>query len=171
MAPKRLDETVFQKPKPTTGHPIHIPSNRDLPPPTHIAVPKRTGDVMWESFAEPPENIFEVRKTAEETEKDLKDLLQGTFNGREEGDEEDEAEAIDMSEAIVKGFRDGIALLPHQVIGKKWMKERETGKKYGGILADDMGVGKTIQMLTRIVDRPRRDDLKEGEAPTTLYAC
>lgn len=168
MPPKRPEETVYQKAKPVVGNPIHIPSNRDIPRPMHAAPPKHTGEVMWETFQVPVDNIFEVSKTAEETEKDLKDLLQGTFNGREEGEADKEEEEIDMTEAIVKGFRDGITLLPHQIIGKKWMKERETGKKYGGILADDMGLGKTIQTLTRIVDRPRRDDLKDGEAPTTL---
>jgi hypothetical protein len=44
-----------------------------------------------------------------------------------------------MSQALVEGFRDGIVLMPHQVLGRAWMKERETGKKTGGILADDMG--------------------------------
>lgn len=165
----RLEEAVFQKPKPITGNPIHIPSNRDIPPPTYVTAPEPTGDVMWEAFREPAVDPYEIRKTTEQTEKDLKDLLQGTFNGHEEGEEDDDAEAIDMSEAIVKGFREGITLLPHQIVGKKWMKDRETGKKFGGIVADDMGLGKTIQTLTRIVDRPRRDELKQGESPTTLY--
>lgn len=33
-------------------------------------------------------------------------------------------------------------LLPHQVTGIAWLVSRETGKKKGGILADDMGLGK-----------------------------
>lgn len=41
----------------------------------------------------------------------------------------------------MKGFRPGIRLLPHQVIGKTWMRIREdpVAKRQGGILADDMG--------------------------------
>lgn len=46
---------------------------------------------------------------------------------------------IAAQDAIVDGFQEGIKLLPHQVIGRKWMTERESGKKAGGILADDMG--------------------------------
>ncbi|KAI0267408.1 SNF2 family N-terminal domain-containing protein [Gloeopeniophorella convolvens] len=77
-----------------------------------------------------------------------------------------------MSKAIVEGFREGMRLLPHQIIGRTWMAERESGKKLGGILADDMGLGKTIQTLTRIVDgRPRKSDIQDGWAAATLVVC
>jgi SNF2 family DNA or RNA helicase len=93
--------------------------------------------------------------------------LQQSFDGKEDG--EVAHDDIDMSKAIVEGFREGIRLLPHQVVGRDWMAERESGKKYGGILADDMGLGKTIQTLTRIVDgRPRKSDGEDGWAATTL---
>jgi SNF2 family DNA or RNA helicase len=71
---------------------------------------------------------------ATEAEKALKDLISGNMN------EETEQE-IDADEKIVEGFKDGITLMDHQVIGKKWMAEREDtkAKKHGGILADDMG--------------------------------
>ena len=53
---------------------------------------------------------------------------------------QDVVDSIDLEEdAIVPGFREGIRLLPHQIVGRAWMKDRETGKKAGGILADDMG--------------------------------
>ncbi|TFL03806.1 SNF2 family N-terminal domain-containing protein [Pterulicium gracile] len=74
----------------------------------------------------------------------------------------------------VKGFRPGIRLLPHQVIGKTWMRIREdpVAKRQGGILADDMGLGKTIQTLTRIVEgKPARSDQDAGWADTTLIIC
>lgn len=41
-------------------------------------------------------------------------------------------------------------LLKHQVEGVAWLKSREKGKKRGGILADDMGLGK----VRLSVDRP-----------------
>lgn len=47
---------------------------------------------------------------------------------------------VDMSKAKMPGLK--CVLLPHQVQGVQWMKEREKGKYKGGILADDMGLGK-----------------------------
>jgi hypothetical protein len=71
--------------------------------------------------------------TTEETEKQLRELMGNSMN-------QDVAASIDLEEdAIVPGFREGIKLLPHQIVGRAWMKDRETGKKAGGILADDMG--------------------------------
>lgn len=70
--------------------------------------------------------------TAAETENELRDLMGGSMNQELE-------EEVDMADAIVDGFKEGITLLPHQIVGRAWMKERETGKKAGGILADDMG--------------------------------
>jgi len=113
---------------------------------------------------------FEPQKTAAEAEKDLQDLLQQSFDGKE--DVESTHQEIDMSQAVVEGFREGIRLLSHQVTGRTWMTERESGKKTGGILADDMGLGKTIQTLTRIVDgRPRKSDAEAGWAAATLWVC
>ncbi|KAH9974278.1 SNF2 family N-terminal domain-containing protein [Lactifluus volemus] len=133
------------------AQPIHIPSNADLP---HNDPSRATGH--WE--------------TSHEGREDLQDLLQQSFDGKEDG--EVAHDDIDMSKAIVEGFREGIRLLPHQVVGRDWMAERESGKKYGGILADDMGLGKTIQTLTRIVDgRPRKSDGDDGWAATTLVIC
>ena len=41
--------------------------------------------------------------------------------------------------SVVPGFADSIRLLPHQVSSRAWMHDRETGGKFGGILADEMG--------------------------------
>lgn len=51
-----------------------------------------------------------------------------------------------------------VTLMPHQVIGVEWMlnRERETTHP-GGILADAMGLGKTVQMITTIVANPPSD--------------
>lgn len=68
------------------------------------------------------------------------------------------------------------------------MRERETGRKAGGLLCDDMGyvmvdenvqninskfssnsLGKTIQTVVRIIDGPpSKEDRKKGWARTTL---
>lgn len=74
---------------------------------------------------------MEYRVSSEDADKALRDLMAdvGTNVNQE----------IDMDEAIVPGFKEGIVLLPHQIIGRKWMADRETGKRNGGILADDMG--------------------------------
>jgi hypothetical protein len=45
-------------------------------------------------------------------------------------------EDIKDGEDVVEGFADGIRLMPHQVRGVRWMRGRETGRKFGGILAD-----------------------------------
>ncbi|KAL5496134.1 hypothetical protein ACEPAH_3051 [Sanghuangporus vaninii] len=49
-----------------------------------------------------------------------------------------------------------VRLLPHQIIGVAWMVDQEKNEdKLGGILADAMGLGKTIQMIaTMVFDRP-----------------
>jgi hypothetical protein len=69
-----------------------------------------------------------------DAEKALRDLMVGGMN-------EDATAEVDMEDAVVKGFRDNIKLLPHQILGRSWMKDREdfTKKRTGGILADDMG--------------------------------
>ncbi len=152
--------------RPGPAQPIRIPSNGDLPRNQYVDKADQ-----WEGFQTlnaPLEFSYEPRKTSAETEKDLQDLLQQSFDGKEDG--QSAHDDIDMSKAVVEGFREGIRLLPHQVIGRTWMAERESSKKHGGILADDMGLGKTIQTLTRIVDgRPRKADGEEGWAATTLW--
>ncbi|KAL5479086.1 hypothetical protein ACEPAI_2374 [Sanghuangporus weigelae] len=49
-----------------------------------------------------------------------------------------------------------VRLLPHQIIGVAWMVDQEKNEdKLGGILADAMGLGKTIQMIaTMVFNRP-----------------
>jgi len=52
--------------------------------------------------------------------------------------------------------RSDIALLPHQVIGVRWMLQRELDNPIcrGGILADDMGLGKTFQTISLLKNSP-----------------
>ncbi|KAN0139248.1 SNF2 family N-terminal domain containing protein [Lactarius tabidus] len=167
--PRHPNDTSTTAPiRPSSGQPIRIPSNGD---PSRDHYVNRVD--QWDSLQTlngPLGYSYEPRKTSAETDKDLQDLLQQSFDGKEDG--ESANDDIDMSKAVVEGFREGIRLLPHQVIGRTWMAERESGKKHGGILADDMGLGKTIQTLTRIVDgRPRKSDAEDGWAATTLVVC
>lgn len=72
----------------------------------------------------------------QDAEKALRDLMGGGMNQKLD----DEVE-INPDEAIVDGFKEGFTLMPHQIIGRTWMRDREdvTRKRTGGILADDMG--------------------------------
>ena len=74
--------------------------------------------------------------------------------------EEEEEDEEDMEDGAVEGLK--VKLLPHQVEGVDWMKDKEVGVKKnngilpkGGILADDMGLGKTIQSISLILTNPR----------------
>lgn len=132
MAPKSeilaaLDRAAPAVPPQRTAvpAPIELPSQKRIP--SNPLVP------TWETFDKPDErHLHDPFMSAADAEKALRALVEDTVNSTEETE-------IDMSEAIVSGFVDGIELLPHQVIGRNWMRERETGKKTGGILADDMG--------------------------------
>ncbi|KAJ7222068.1 SNF2 family N-terminal domain-containing protein [Mycena haematopus] len=101
-----------------------------------------------------------------EAEVALKELFEGgTHNS---------SISVNDSDTVVHGFSKGFSLLPHQVPSRAWMSEREdlTKKKAGGILADEMGMGKTIQLITRIIDRPpTKTDREEGWAAATLVVC
>ncbi|KAJ3774605.1 SNF2 family DNA-dependent ATPase [Lentinula raphanica] len=102
-----------------------------------------------------------------DAEKALRDLMGGAMN-------QDVDVEINPEDFTVKGFKEGIRLLDHQVIGRNWMRDRENPqlKRMGGILADDMGLGKTIQTLTRISEgKPRKSDKEDGWDPATLVVC
>ena len=73
----------------------------------------------------------DLAMTPADTEKALRDFVADTYN---HGDIE-----YTQEDAKVEGFREGVMLLPHQIKSRQWMAERESGKKTGGILADDMG--------------------------------
>ncbi|CAE6481662.1 unnamed protein product [Rhizoctonia solani] len=107
----------------------------------------------------------DFKTNPDDAQRALKELVEGAIGATE-------IHGIDMQDATVKGFREGITLMPHQIQGRAWMRERETGKKCGGILADDMGLGKTIQTLTRIVEgKPTEEDVDDGYTGGTLIIC
>jgi hypothetical protein len=127
----------FPRPGLPIGNPIHIPSNSAPDPPK--------GNPTWETFTLQDEgHLYDPQTSAAEAEKALRQLVEDSHNDNED-------DQVDMSLAIVEGFQDGITLLPHQVLGRVWMKERETGKKAGGILADDMGWVTTNIFLSLIL--------------------
>lgn len=158
----RSDDAFFKSRAPPT--PIPKPMNPptflpqvDLPAYNRFA--DRFEQLRVPSYGvEPPDYM-----TTEDAEKALRELIGGGMN--QDLDDVD----IDPSDRIVDGFKEGIELLPHQVLGRAWMRDRESGKLTGGILADDMGLGKTIQTLTRIVEgRAKKSDKAEGFSPSTL---
>ncbi|KAH9823048.1 SNF2 family N-terminal domain-containing protein [Melampsora americana] len=96
--------------------------------------------------------------SAQNTEQALRDLVEGMYEGDMEG--------VDVDATMPEGL--SCKLLPHQVLGVNWMRSREEGKKRGGILADDMGFGKTVQSIALIKAHPQPI---KGEPKTTLVVC
>lgn len=72
---------------------------------------------------------------------------------------------------LIKGMK--TALYSHQVIGASWMLSREfcTEGPWGGILGDEMGMGKTLQALACIVSNQPTDDELEIHSPATLIVA
>lgn len=98
-------------------------------PPTRPAPAADDGERFEET--DDIRNTFDPKKSAVDAENELRDLLASNIGDGEE-------EEVDEEEAEVEGMPD-VRLRPHQIRARAWMRERESGKKYGGILADDMG--------------------------------
>lgn len=104
---------------------------------------------------------------------DIKALLEGSLDD----DEEKPAERRELAEdkSRIEGL--SVRLLPHQIEGVEWMKNRELGpvKKgkvpKGGLLADDMGLGKTLQSISLILTNAKPDDKHPGVEKTTLVVA
>ncbi|KAL8696289.1 MAG: hypothetical protein Q9224_002872, partial [Gallowayella concinna] len=102
------------------------------------------------------------KKKAEAAVASLTDKLKGLDVDPTPGSEatEDEHEDEDFDDGTVEGLN--VKLLPHQVDGVEWMRDKEVSMKKkngvlpkGGILADDMGLGKTIQSISLMLQNPR----------------
>ncbi|KAF8205756.1 P-loop containing nucleoside triphosphate hydrolase protein [Mycena galopus ATCC 62051] len=147
-------------PPPTMRMPVPEPYVHK--PQQNVFKPQQTDDedehVVVPDFAPDPYGA-DLMSTAQ-AESALRDLMAADSNA-------DTTTEIDPEDAIVPAHA-------HQILGRKWMREREdvTKKRSGGILADDMGLGKTIQTLTRIVEgRPRKSDKEDGWDAPTLVVC
>ncbi|QRV98846.1 SNF2 family amino-terminal protein [Ceratobasidium sp. AG-Ba] len=152
-------------------HPYKPPSGPGAPfkPPTRIDLSTPSGGVSQDANGE-KFNINDIggddyKTTPDDAQRAFKELVEGAIGTADLG-------GVDMKDATVDGFREGIQLMPHQIQGRAWMRERETGNRFGGILADDMGLGKTIQTLTRVVEgKPTEDDIDAGYTGGTLIIC
>jgi SNF2 family DNA or RNA helicase len=71
---------------------------------------------------------------------------------------------------LVKGMKS--SLHHHQLLGVEWMLSREFGEApSGGLLADAMGLGKTVQMLACMLGNLPSDDYrKRGQGATLIVA-
>ena len=101
-------------------------------PPVTSSSQAQAGDGQEERIELP--NAYDVEErfmTQADTEKALRDFVADEYNDGEV--------QYTIEDATVEGFREGVLLLPHQIKSRRWMAERESGKKTGGILADDMG--------------------------------
>ncbi|KAJ9221032.1 hypothetical protein DTO169E5_1263 [Paecilomyces variotii] len=104
----------------------------------------------------------EVKRPEQEEQEDHEE--EEEEEGEDEGEDEEDEEEDD---GTIEGLK--VKLLPHQIDGVRWMRDKETGQKKtrgvlpkGGILADDMGLGKTVQAIALILTN-RKTSQKDEE--------
>jgi hypothetical protein len=95
-----------------------------------------------------------------------------------EGEEYDEVDAEDVENMTIKPplpeakppLEVTMPLLPFQRESLGWMQDQEAGPIRGGILADEMGMGKTIQAITLIVANLPTKPTSETDGTTATAA-
>jgi SNF2 family DNA or RNA helicase len=123
---------------------------------------------LLEGAFEDEEDQPRTRRQKQKQQKDVDDLTKKMQNVKVEPEQDGGVEEDEEDDGSVDGLK--VKLLPHQIDGVEWMKDKELGTRKtrgvfpkGGILADDMGLGKTIQSLALILSN-RKPTAEELEA-------
>jgi SNF2 family DNA or RNA helicase len=105
-------------------------------------------------------------------EESYEDLLAKATNMEEFGGKksvEDAAEALGLEELTqpIPGMT--VPLLPYQILGVAWMIEREQDRKCcGGLVADEMVLGKTIQTIA-LMEHSKSLMNQDEDGPTLIF--
>lgn len=127
-------------------------------------------DAFSSNYSEP--GVYSQYVDPKKAAADIKALLEGSLEDEEEKSSKGE---ITEDRSRIEGLK--VRLLPHQIEGVEWMKNRELGpvKKgkvpKGGLLADDMGLGKTLQSISLILTNAKQADKHPGVEKTTLVVA
>ncbi|ERF75514.1 hypothetical protein EPUS_08328 [Endocarpon pusillum Z07020] len=181
FAPRPAQPPIFSSqpilPKPIsnfidlTANTIGMATNNDLfhdrfgaaDPPMYMDSGKATDDIkaLLEGAFEDEDDKPRTRQRKKQVTDGLVAKLEGlNVEGAEKEADAAEDEEAEEDDGTVEGLK--VKLLPHQVEGVNWMRDKELGTKKtrgvfprGGILADDMGLGKTIQSIALMLTNPK----------------